>query len=380
MQTKSRAMVLKGVGIENYEMKEYPVPEPADDAIIGKVLMCGICGTDVHITRGRLPMPFPTILGHEWCGTVVALGKNVTKDWIGRPLKVGDYITTAVGSCGKCWFCRNTSRSNLCEKMALMGIWPEPTDKPPYLYGAYADYVYIEPNIPTFKLPEGFTPEEMVMVEPIDVAARVWTRAQSASSATFLGEGVNIGQSVVIMGSGPIGHSCLVTALAHGMANVIMIDPIQERLDLAKDLGATHTINPKEVNTVEDREALVRELSWGICADLVIEAAGEPAAFAESLKLVRRGGTVVEMGHFTDTGDATINPHKDIVFKDIQLLGSWAHTSFDMKLATDIMLKAKAMGIPFGRIVQQTIPLEKTAEGVERHEARVVPGKIIVVP
>jgi L-iditol 2-dehydrogenase len=325
-------------------------------------------------------MTFPTILGHEWCGQVTALGKNVNKDWVGRALKVGDYITTAVGSCGKCWFCRNTSRDNLCEKMALVGIWPEPMDKPPYLYGAYADYVYIEPNMPIFKLPEGLTREEMVMVEPIDVVARVWTRAQSASSATFLGEGVNVGQSVVIIGSGPIGQSCLVTALVHGMGNVIMIDPIQERLDVANELGATHTINPKEVDTLGEREKLVKELSDGIGADLVIEAAGEPAAFEESLKLVRRGGTVVEMGHFTDTGDATINPHKDIVFKDIQLLGSWAHTSFDMKLAPDIMVRAKAMGIPFGKIVQQKVSLEETAEAVKRHEARVVPGKIAVSP
>ena len=80
--------------------KEYPISEQSDDAVIGKVLMCGICGTDVHITRGRLPMAFPTILGHEWCSQVAALGKSVKRDWVGRPLKVGDYITTAVGSCG----------------------------------------------------------------------------------------------------------------------------------------------------------------------------------------------------------------------------------------------------------------------------------------
>lgn len=378
---KGAGMILKKAGFENYELREFPVPEPADDAILAKVLMCGICGTDVHITRGRLPMPFPTMLGHEWCGTVAALGKNVKTDFLGKPLKVGDYITTAVGSCGKCWFCRNTPRSNLCEKMAMIGIWPEPVDKPPWFYGAYSEYAYIEPNIPTFKLPDGLSLEEMVLAEIFDVTARVWTRALAASTcASFIGEGVNITQTVVILGSGPIGMGILVTALVHGIGNVIMIDPIKERLDKAKVLGAAHTINPKEVSTMEEREKLVKELTGGIGADVVIEATGEPPAFVEAFRLVRRGGTFVEMGHFTDTGDATINPHRDFVHKDIQVFGTWAHTSYDMRLSLAIMVRAKAMGIPFSKIVADKITIDQTPKGLERHEARVVPGKIVVVP
>ena len=265
--------------------------------------------------------------------------------------------------------------------MALVGIWPEPVDKPPWFYGAYSEYVYIEPNIPTFKIPDGFTPEEMVMAEPIDVAARVWTRALAASTcASFVGEGVNVTQTVAILGSGPIGMSILVTALVHGMGNIIMIDPIQERLDKAKVLGAAHTINPKEVSTMEEREKLVKELTGGIGADVVIEATGEPPAFVEAFRLVRRGGTFVEMGNCTDTGDATVNQHRDFVHKDIQVFGSWAHTSYDMKMAMAIMVRAKAMGIPFGKIVSEKAKIDQTPKMVERHEARVSPGKIVVAP
>lgn len=380
---KGAGMILNKAGFENYELREFPVPEPGDDAILAKVLMCGICGTDVHITRGRLPMPFPTMLGHEWCGTVEALGKNVKTDFIGKPLKVGDYVTTAVGSCGKCWFCRNTPRSNLCETMAMIGIWPEPVNKPPWFYGAYSEYAYIEPNIPVFKIPDGFTLEEMVMAEPIDVASRVWTRALGASScASFAGEGVNVTQTVAILGSGPIGMSILVTALVHGMGNIIMIDPIQERLDKAKVLGAAHTINPMDaaMDTVEKRVKAVKDLTEGIGADVVIEAAGEPPAFEEAFELVRRGGTFVEMGHFTDTGDATVNPHRHFVNKDIQVFGTWAHTSYDMRNAIAIMIRAKAMGIQFGKIVSEIAKIDQTAKMVEKHEARVSPGKIVVTP
>lgn len=384
MAEKGSAQILTGVGFDKYELREFPVPEPADDAVLAKVLMCGICGTDVHITRGRLAMPFPTMLGHEWCGTVLALGKNVTTDYLGKPLKVGDYVTTGVGSCGKCWFCRNTSRANLCDKMALIGIWPEPIDKPPYFYGAWSEYVYIEPFIPIFKIPKGFTPEEMTMAEPIDVAARVWGRALAGGTdAAVVGEGVNIGQTMAILGMGPIGMSILVTALVHGMGNIIVVDPIQDRLDKAKLLAAgrnIHTINPKEVKTVEDRAQLVKELTGGVGADLVIEAAGEPPAFEEAFKLVRRGGTFVEMGHFTDTGNATVNPQKDFVHKDIQVFGMWAHTGLDMRLSIAIMERAKQMGIPFGKIVTETAKLDKAVEFMKKHEARVSPGKLAVTP
>jgi L-iditol 2-dehydrogenase len=368
---------LKDKVFENYEVKSFPVPEPGDDAVVAKVEMCGICGTDVHITRGRLAMPFPTMLGHEWYGKVVALGKNVKADYLGKPLKEGDPITTAVGSCGKCWFCKNTPRKNLCEHMAMIGIWPEPTDKRPYFYGAYSECVYVEPNIPVFKFDPGYTPEEMTMAEPMDVAARVWKRALSASTcASFVGEGVDVSRSVVILGSGPIGMSILVTALVYGMSNIIVIDPIQERLDKAKRLGAAHIINPKEVDSMEKREELVKDLTSGVGADVVIEATGEPPAFVEAFKLVRRGGTFVEMGHFTDTGDAVVNPHRDFCNKDIQVFGTWAHTSYDMRTALAVMAKAKALGIPFGDIVAEKGSLDEVPRMVERHEARVAPGKI----
>ncbi|MBA7707130.1 hypothetical protein ES703_115995 [subsurface metagenome] len=95
---------------------------------------------------------------------------------------------------------------------------------------------------------------------------------------------------------------------------------------------------------------------------------------------MRRGGTFVEMGHFTDTGDATVNPHRHFVNKDIQVFGTWAHTSYDMRNAIAIMIRAKTLGIQFGKIVSEIAKIDQTAKMVEKHEARVSPGKIVVTP
>jgi L-iditol 2-dehydrogenase len=262
----------------------------------------------------------------------------------------------------------------------MIGIWPEATDKPPYLYGAFGDYVYIEPFIPVLKLPDQLTPEEMVMIEPLDVAVHVWARALASSNASYASEGVDLSQTLVIMGSGPIGMSALTVALVNGMEKVVMIDPIQERLEVAKKVGAKYNINPKDFDTIEKRRKEIEDLTYGVGADVVIEAAGEVPAFEESFKLLRRGGTLVEMGHFTYKGDATVSPHHDFCNKDIQVFGSWAHTFHDMKVAISVAEKAKELGIPFGKIVAEVHPVEEIAECIERLEARVAPGKIATRP
>jgi len=379
---KGKAIILEEIGMDKFKPARYDMYDPEEGCITAKIAMCGICGTDVHVAHGRLEMPLPAMLGHEWCGTVTALGKNVSTDYVGNPLKVGDYVTSAVGRCGHCWFCRNTPRENLCENISLIGLWGTPAPVPKHFYGAYSEMVYLEPQVPVFKFPEGLTIEEMCMAEPMMVATRVWKRAMAAGqNCQFDGEGVDVSQHLVILGSGPIGMSILVVALVHGMKSIVVIDPIEERLEVAKKLGAMATINPKEVDTIEKRVERVKELTGQpVGADVVIEATGEPPAFVEAFKHVRRGGTFVEMGHYTDTGDGTVNPHHDFTNKDIQCFGMWAHTKYDMKTDLAIMAKAKDIGIPFGDIIAKKAGIDETPEMLKLHEDRKVPGKIGVSP
>lgn len=376
-----RAMVLEQAGSpDNLKMKDFPEPKADPGTIVAEPKMCGVCGTDTHMVYGRLPVPMPHILGHEWYGTVKELGEGVETDYSGNPLSEGDYIATCLGKCGQCWFCRNVpARESLCMNMEVVGISGHSADEPPHLWGGFAEQLYIQEMLPVFKFPDGFTGKEMTLVEPMAVATRSFKMAQSgATNASFGGEGVEPSQTVVIQGLGPIGQSHIVTNNVYGMSNVIGIDMLPGRLDQAKKLGASETINMKEHETVDDRVEAVLDMTNGIGADIVIEATGVPAAFSESFKLVRRGGIVVEMGHFTDTGETSVNPHVDFCNKEVQVFGNWGYGAFEYRTAIAVMEKAKKMGIDFESICAEVHPLEDLPNQIKRQEDKKAPGKIAV--
>lgn len=378
-----RAAVWERASFDAINIKEYPIPEVEDDAVLAKVTGCGICGTDVHITYGRLPSPFPIILGHEWFGQVEELGNEVETDTLGKPLDRGDYISSATGECGECFYCKEVpARPNLCDNLFLFGIMPETCDKPPHFIGAFAEYAYIDGRLPVFKLPEGLTDEERVMAEPIDVAAHVWSKAVAGGTDVAYGaEGVDETKTLLLQGVGPIGMSILTTALVNGVYKIIAVDRIEERLEKAKKLGAAHTVNLEEFDSFEDCAKYVRDLTpRQVGADIGIEATGEPEAFGQIFDYLRRGSTLVEMGHYADAGDIEVNPSLDFCNKEINVFGSWAHHRHDFKRAIDIMNRAKEMGIPFGDIVSDEIGLDDIVDGLKRHEEHESPGKIVVNP
>lgn len=378
-----RAAVWEEPSFDAISIKEYPVPDVEPDSVLARVVGCGICGTDVHITRGRLPSPFPIILGHEWAGQVEELGDDVETDTLGKPLEEGDYISSATGECGECFYCKETpARPNLCDDLFLFGIMPETCDEPPHFIGAYAEYAYIDGRLPVFKLPDDFTEEECVMAEPIDVAAHVWSKAVAGGTdVNYAAEGADESKSLVVQGVGPIGMSIVTTALVNGVYNIIAVDRIEERLEKAEKLGVPHAINLEEFDSFENCAEYVRDLTHGgVGADLGVEATGEPEAFEQIFDYLRRGATLVEMGHYADAGDAEVNPSLDFCNKEINLFGSWAHHRHDFKRAISIMERAKKLNIPFGDIVSDEIGLDEIVEGLKRHEEHESPGKIVVNP
>lgn len=378
-----KAAVWEEASFDAVNIKEYPVPEVEEDAVLAEVGGCGICGTDVHITRGRLPSPFPIILGHEWFGQVHELGDKVDTDTLGKPLEEGDYISSATGECGECFYCKELpARPNLCDDLFLFGIMPETCDEPPHFIGAFADYAYLDERLPIFKLPDDLSEKEMVMAEPIDVAAHVWSKAVAGGTDVNYGaEGADETKTLLLQGVGPIGMSILTVALVNGVYDVIAVDKIEERLEKAKRLGAAHTVNLTEFDSFEDCAKYVRDLTHrGVGADIGVEATGEPEAFEQIFDYLRRGATLVEMGHYADAGDATVNPSLDFCNKEINLFGSWAHHRHDFKRAIPIMERAKEIGIPFGDIVSDQIPLKDIVDGMKRHEEHESPGKIMVKP
>jgi len=376
-----KAMVLKTTGsTDNFEMREYPEPKAIPGTTIAEVSMCGVCGTDTHMVYGRLPVKMPHILGHEWFGTVKELGEGVETDFTGKPLEEGDKFTCCLGICNKCWFCLNVpARQSLCQAMEVVGISAHSCDEPPHFWGAYSERVFLQEQMPLFKIPDGLSEKEMVLTEPLAVATRAFKRLQAGgTSSAAYGEGVDPSQTLVIQGAGPIGLCHVTTANVYGMENIIVIDSIPARLEQAKKMGAKYTIDMNDFPTLDDRVEETLEITYGIGADGVIEATGVPAAFSEAFKHVRRGGTVVEMGHFTDTGETKVNPHVDFCNKEVDCFGDWGYSPFEYRTTLAVMAKAKKMGIPFEDIVTDVQPLYDLPNQILRQERKEAPGKIAI--
>ncbi len=293
-----------------------PLPEPEPGAVIARIDLAGICGTDIHLSHGHLPIPTPLILGHEAVGHVAALGPGVERDFTGAPLAVGDAIAwTSSIPCGRCHWCVVEGERTLCDTRRVYGI-NQRFDQFPRLSGGFAEAIYLQPGSAIFKLPAGVTPE---MVIALGCAG------PTAYHGVIDVTGIKAGETVVVQGSGPVGIASAIYAHLSGAARVIIVGGPQSRLDLAREMGVgdVHI----DIFTVDDpaarRAMALAETPVGRGADVVLECAGVPEAVAEGIDLARRNGRMLVLGQYTDRGPTPINPHL-ITKKQLTLHGSWA--------------------------------------------------------
>jgi L-iditol 2-dehydrogenase len=289
------------------EMRTYPYPQVDHNSAILKPQMVGICGTDRHIYKGeaqqlRGKSIFPYVGGHEVIGTIVEIGETAarTMDYDHQPLKPGDRVAIAVEvNCGHCWYCRHHYNNTTCEnQIQAYGLHPN-ADTPPYLRGGFAEYMYLRPGTHLFKVPEDMPTEVAVFVEEMAVAYHSLGRA--AGPFAPVNEGFGPGMSVAVLGNGPLGILHGIMARIHGAGLTIATDLSDLRLNTAKKLYADVTINASRV-PVEEQIREAKDLTEGVGPDLVIESAGEPEVFVEALQMVRKGGTVIEVGNWVDLG------------------------------------------------------------------------------
>ncbi len=263
---KMKAAMLYGV--KDLRIQKIDRPQASDGEILVKVKAATTCGTDLKIyQRGYVGgvIKLPTVFGHEWAGDVVDVGKGVSYFQKGMRVRAGNS-----SPCLRCYMCQK-GKFNLCEDM----MW---------LWGAYAEYIKVPQRIVmlnTQVIPDHVAYEEAAVAEPL---ACVLHGVEEA--------GVKLDDTVGIIGAGPIGLLHLLTVRKMGAGKVIISDTIDERLKLAEKLGADETINAKQEDTVERTKKLTN--SYG--ADVVIEAIGLPATWEQALKMVRKGGTVLEFG------------------------------------------------------------------------------------
>ncbi len=322
-EQKVRAVAMTAPG--KMEMRTYPYPDIDDDSAIIKVEMAGVCGTDKHIFKGeatslRGKSIFPYIGGHEVIGTIVEIGKAAihTMEYDQQPLEEGDRVAVAVEvNCGTCWYCRNHYNNTTCENQIMAyGLHPN-ADTVPYLRGGFAEYMYIMPGTSLFKIPEDLPTEIAVFVEELAVAYHSLARATVPMPATK--EGFGPGDSVAVLGNGPLGLLHGIMARIYGAGQCIATDLADLRLAKAKELYADFTINAS-TKPVNERIQIVKEMTENVGPDLVIESAGEPEVFIEALEMVRKGGTVIEVGNWVDMGKTVpLNVMKHIASKNVHI-------------------------------------------------------------
>ena len=267
----------------------------------------------------------PMVLGHESSGTVIEIGSAV------RSLTVGDRVALEPGyPCRRCGPCL-AGTYNLCPDMVFAAT-------PPYdgtltgVWRAPADFCY--------KLPDGLSLQEGALVEPLAVGVHIVRQA-----------GVTPGQSVVVMGAGPVGLLCAAVARAHGATKVVSVDIVDSKLQFARDFAATHTYlyKPQQVSPEENARNILEVASLPGGADVVIEASGAEPSIQTSLHTVRVGGTYVQGGMGKD--DVTF-PIMAMCLKEVTAKGSFRYGPGDYKLAVELVASGK---VDVKRLVSEVV-------------------------
>jgi threonine dehydrogenase-like Zn-dependent dehydrogenase len=308
----SRAVVLSEFG-KPLALREFPLPSAPSGGMVVASRYGGVCGTDLHLRQGHLPVPLPLVLGHEGLGTVHELGPGADRDVHGVPLSVGDPVMWASSiACGRCVPCRVHLEHTLCANRRTYGV-----NRPAGLFGSWAEHICLQEGTTVVKMPDGIDP----------LAAMAFACAgPTIVHALFERRPVRAGEVVVVQGSGPVGLAAAALAQLSGAAKVIIAGGTEQRLRTAAEAGiGDHHVNVVESEDVAATLAHVVELTGGHGADLVIECTGVPGAVAQGLRLARRGGSYLVVGQYTDSGDTTINPHQ-IVYRQLDVVGSWAFT------------------------------------------------------
>src|SRR6202522_2665336 len=307
-----------------YEIREYPLPEPAAGCVLIRMEMSGICGTDKHTFQGYTAqyggrqLEFPIIQGHENVGTIAAIGGDGKyADFEGMALREGDRVVVGANvACGECYYCRHDFPYYCCEKTTDYGNNLS-AKNPPYLFGGWAQYMYVVPGSFLVKVPDDLPSEVAVLTEIFAVSVGL-DRAKQMSA--FPNESFRFDDTVAVLGVGPLGMCFLMKARMLGAGTIFAVDKSDYRLNFAKRLGADFALNAGTTSKGERLE-MARELTHGRGADMVIECAGVPEAVPEALEMLRIGGLLGEAGDFSDLGEISLSPHRHICAKNARILG-----------------------------------------------------------
>lgn len=286
----------------DYRYEEVAMPEIGPKEILLKVKGCGICAGDIKAYHGGIRIwgtseenryiEAPVIGGHEFCGEVVSMGAEVTEYEIGDIL-----VSEQIVPCNECKFCRE-GKYWMCERSAVFGFKQ-------YAQGGFAEYVKLSENCINHKVPNGFTLEQAVLIEPIACGMHAVEKGNIQHSDV-----------VVVAGLGAIGLAIVNMARLYIPKLIIGIDMKANRLQMAKEFGADVVLNPSECDVAEE----IKRLTDGLGCDLYIEASGSEKSVVQGLESLKNLGKYVQMGVFADLVKADWNVIGD--GKEISIYGS----------------------------------------------------------
>jgi L-iditol 2-dehydrogenase len=335
-------------GVRDLRVEDVDVPRTSDGEVLVRVKSATTCGTDLKIfQRGYVEgvVKLPTIFGHEWAGEVVKVAAGLEWPRVGMRVRAGNSAP-----CLHCTMCQK-GKYNLCENM----IW---------LWGAYAEYIKVPSRMVLVnmqEIPQDISYEEAAITEPLACVLHGVEEAQ-----------VSLGDTVAIIGAGPIGLLHLLTVKKIGVQKTIMIDLVDERLDFAQKLGADETVNGRKADVVER----IRELTSGYGADVVIEAIGLPATWEQALKLARKGGKILEFGGCPPGTEVKIDAEK-LHYGEQTVLGTFHTTPLHFRKALNLIASRT---IDVRSLVTRKMKLEQIKDAFEVLSTSKTEIKIGIIP
>ena len=342
---KAVMKIARGEG--NVEVRDVPEPHAGPRHVVLQVAAAGVCGTDIHIYRddGGYAFNPPVVLGHETAGTVVEVGADVHR------IKVGDRVTTETFyyTCGQCRFCRS-GYPNLCPERKSIGSGVD---------GAMTKYVVV-PEHNCHVLPEGVDLLAGSITEPLACCVHgILERA-----------GILPGDVVLVSGPGAIGQFCHQVAKSAGATTIVCgVGGDEGRLELARELGADHVLNVQ----TDDLRGLVRDLTDDRGVDVAVEAAGANTSLQQCLDLVRKGGTLAQMGLYARPVSFDMNL---VPLKELKLTGSFSHVPSAWPRALRLVAEGK---VNSRRLITRQVPITEWKSAFEAFNAR-TECKIVVTP
>jgi L-iditol 2-dehydrogenase len=326
-----------------------PTPDIGDDDVLVRVRACGICGSDIHgydgSTGRRIP---PLVMGHEAAGVVERTGPGV------RGFAAGDRVSLdSMVSCGSCEFCRR-GQGNLCDNRMVLGVSCGDYRR----HGAFAEYVAVPSRI-LYKLPDMLPFERAALTEAVSIAVHAVNRRAPQPDDT-----------VVVVGAGMIGALIVQVLKSRDARHIVAVDVDPQKLALARRLGATHTLNPKEC----DAPSAVRDLTGGRGADVSFEAVGLGDTVATAIRSLRKGGTSVLVGNLSPT---VALPLQEVVTRELSVVGSCG-SSGEIPECIDLLARGVVDVDP---IISLTASLDEAPELFARlHRGDSTLMKVVIQP